>query len=553
LATVYTPPRGSDSFSHPSDSFLGRLGLVSAPAGSEEGRALLQQRVALFAEVQGFMSLAFLVLTNALSLAMMPGYHLEYFYSAAPNQYHFASGAVALGIWLFARRGRLRHDRLSWLDLGATFVPLVGYAAMGISSLRLQPDREDMIVMVIAVLVLMMRATIVPSTPKVTALISSGACVPVIVLAYVNGLYNPKVSPFVLPLFMLLWCAAAVFTATLASRVIYGLREKAAEAGRLGQYLLDEKIGEGGMGTVWRARHALMRRPTAIELLPSNRAGQEAITRFEREVQHTSRLTHPNTVAIYDYGRTPEGVFYYAMELLEGLNLQELVDRTGPQPPGRVVHVLTQVCGSLGEAHAQGIIHRDIKPANIILCERGGIPDTAKVVDFGLAKKVDAGGDPSLSKVNAILGTPLYMAPEAIVAPDSVDGRSDLYALGAVGYFLLSGEHVFDGKSTVEVCGQHLNDPPVPPSMKAGNELPVDLEAVVLRCLAKKPEARPQTARELSSALLACRVEPWTEDLVRKFWEDHAAGRSLPPKRADEIAASPTVVCVDFERRRAMP
>jgi serine/threonine-protein kinase len=313
--------------------------------------------------------------------------------------------------------------------------------------------------------------------------------------------------------------------------VIYGLREEVREARRLGQYTLEEKLGEGGMGTVYRARHSMLRRPTAIKLLPPEKAGRAALERFEREVQLTARLSHPNTVAVFDYGRTPDGVFYYAMEYLEGANLDTLVREDGPQPPARVVHVLRQVAAALAEAHGVGLIHRDVKPENVILCERGGVPDVAKVVDFGLVRDLER--TTSASSTNLVQGTPLYLSPEAIKAPDRVDGRSDLYALGAVGYFLLTGQHVFTGATMVEVCSHHLYSPPQPPSSRLGRPLPAPLEALVLECLEKDPKRRPASALALRDRLAALAEGlPWSEASARAWWDVWRARpeRQRPPK-----------------------
>lgn len=281
------------------------------------------------------------------------------------------------------------------------------------------------------------------------------------------------------------------------------------------------------MGAVFLAQHALLRRPTAVKMLFSERVGPEALARFEREVRLTATLTHPNTVSIYDYGHTPDGAFYYAMEYLDGVDLERLVSRFGPQPPARVIHLLQQACASLAEAHARGLVHRDIKPANIILCERGGVPDTVKVVDFGLVKDVGAGSDAALSRADMILGTPHYMAPESVRGA-SVDGRADLYALGAVGYFLLTGGPVFDAASPLEVCSLHLSEEPEAPSARAGTTLPERLEALVLACLRKEPGERPASAAELRRALLACEVPPWTEEDARAWWASHPAGERMP-------------------------
>ncbi len=260
-------------------------------------------------------------------------------------------------------------------------------------------------------------------------------------------------------------------TLWIALRVILRLKRQRE---KVGPYRLVRRLGRGAMGVVWEARHALLRRPTAVKLLAPGTEGERALARFEREVQLTAGLTHPSTIAIYDYGRTADGVFYYAMELLRGINLQQLVSFDGPLVPGRVVHLLRQACGALSEAHATGLIHRDIKPANLMACIYGGIPDFLKVLDFGLVKAIGAGdgampeggtgdeGDASLSQDGSLLGTPLYMAPEGMSDPTGVDARADIFALGAVGYFLLTGKAPFPGRTAIEVFKLERHGPPIP-------------------------------------------------------------------------------------------
>jgi tRNA A-37 threonylcarbamoyl transferase component Bud32 len=297
------------------------------------------------------------------------------------------------------------------------------------------------------------------------------------------------------------------------------LRQEVIEARQLGQYTLGDKIGEGGMGEVYLAKHALLRRPAAIKLLREGEVSEAAMRRFEREVQLTSELTEPNTIAIFDYGRTPEGVFYYVMEYLEGLGLNALVDQYGPQPPERVVHILKQVCKSLEEAHAHGLVHRDIKPANIILCERGTTPDFVKVLDFGLVKDLSAQNG---TVQDVVAGTPAYLSPEAVNDPDTIGPASDLYALGAVGYFLLTGEEVFERKSIVALLRAQLLDPPVPPHERMGAPLPEALEKLIMACLDKDPANRPQSALALREALESMELpHAWSEHEARTWWTDH--------------------------------
>jgi serine/threonine protein kinase len=273
------------------------------------------------------------------------------------------------------------------------------------------------------------------------------------------------------------------------------------------------------MGVVYRARHALMKRPVAIKLLPPEAAGQDAIRRFEREVQLTSRLSHPNTVVIHDYGRTHEGVFYYVMELVEGATLDQVSVASGPMPSGRVVHILEMVAGALGEAHDHGLVHRDVKPANILLGPRGGEPDVVKVLDFGLVRAIRTDVDVTDAKIT--VGTPLFMSPEAMRTPDQVDGRSDLYSLGAVAYYLLTGCHVFEGQTALDICVKHMQDTPrLPSSLVTG--IDPELEKIVLQCLAKEPVDRPPTARHLCDALSRCPSRgEWTPDKARAWWDVH--------------------------------
>jgi serine/threonine protein kinase len=328
----------------------------------------------------------------------------------------------------------------------------------------------------------------------------------------------------------------AIFLFTLRVARLQREAQKAAiEIKQMGQYTLEKKLGAGGMGVVYKGHHAMLRRPAAIKLLDVDKVNDGSIQRFEREVQITCQLNHPNTVAIYDYGRTPEGVFYYAMEYLDGIDLQTLVEKYGPQPEGRVIHILLQVCGSLYEAHSLGLVHRDIKPANIMINRRGAEADVVKVLDFGLVKAVDEGKQAGLTAANSLTGTPLYMAPEAIQSPNSVDARSDLYAVGAVGYFLLTGQPVFEAENLVQLCQQHLDAVPVSPSLRLGHPVSPPLEDALLSCLEKLRTRRPQTARELAHRLeQASTRTDWSLESYESWWDRH--DRGIPPS-----TSSPTL------------
>jgi len=335
----------------------------------------------------------------------------------------------------------------------------------------------------------------------------------------------------------------AIFAFTLVVARLQREAQKAAiEAKHLGQYRLEEKLGAGAMGEVYRAQHAMLRRPTAVKLLNVERVNEASIQRFEREVQITCRLNHPNTVAIYDFGRTPEGVFYYAMEYLDGIDLQQLIERYGPQPEGRVIRILQQMCGSLYEAHTQCLVHRDIKPANVMINRRGAEPDVVKVLDFGLVRALEdqRSGRPS----SGMAGTPLYMSPEAIQTPELVDPRSDIYAMGAVGYFLLTGSPVFKAATLGELCQLHILEHPEPPSTRLGRQISQDLEAIILACLEKSPARRPQTARDLAHRLERCTaVATWTVEDAEAWWSRHerqtAPSDNQPPPASNGGSGEP--------------
>jgi hypothetical protein len=314
--------------------------------------------------------------------------------------------------------------------------------------------------------------------------------------------------------------------ATYGTHVINTLRHEAFEARQLGQYHLCGLIGSGGMGDVYLAEHRMMKRPCAIKLIrPGKAADPQALARFEREVRATAKLSHWNTIEIFDYGRTDDGAFYYVMEYLPGLSLGDLVEKHGPLPAARAIHLLTQTCDALSEAHGRGLIHRDIKPGNIFSAQRGGYHDVAKLLDFGLAKPI---GGPTaavqLTQEGSITGSPLFMSPEQALGDSEPDARSDIYSLGAVAYYLLTGSPPFDGDRPIKIILAHAHEAVVPPSRLRG-EIPSDLEKVVLRCLAKAPADRYQSAMELRQALSECvAAGGWAPEDATAWWQANGAG-----------------------------
>lgn len=312
--------------------------------------------------------------------------------------------------------------------------------------------------------------------------------------------------------------------AIYGSHVLNGLRTEVHEARLFGQYQLVRKLGSGGMGDVHLAEHVLMKRPCALKLIrPELSANPLSLARFEREVKSTAGLTHPNTIEIYDYGHTDDGTFYYVMEYLPGLSLDELLAAAGPLPPGRAIYLLRQACGALAEAHAAGLVHRDLKPGNIYVSERGGQCDFVKILDFGLVKQTREPEAAQLTADHVISGTPLYMAPEQAAGDRGLDARCDLYALGAIAYHMLAGRPPFEGDSPIQVLLAHARDE-APPLSSQGVEVPADLEQIVLRCLAKSPEERFADAIELERALASCGAAgDWDAERAADWWREACA------------------------------
>ncbi|HMA17738.1 MAG TPA: serine/threonine-protein kinase [Thermoanaerobaculia bacterium] len=335
------------------------------------------------------------------------------------------------------------------------------------------------------------------------------------------------------------------------SRMVFRISVEASRARELGSYRLVEPLGAGGMGEVWRAEHRMLARPAAIKLIrtdsQSGGSSRDLQRRFEREARATAKLTSPHTVQVYDYGTTEEGTFYYVMELLEGFDLETLIRQFGPLPPERAIHLLHQACLSLAEAHARGFTHRDIKPANIYVCHYGIQFDFVKILDFGLVKA--AGGldaaDGTLTAVGTIAGTPGYMSPEMALGRE-VDSRADIYSLGCVGYWLLTGRPVFEADSAVEILMEHARTPPPRPSERAPGPLPPGLEEILLGCLRKSPDERPQSIEEVAAALEKIAAsERWTASRARRWWQEHRVERE---RSSDEPTLSAEAAPAEVRR-----
>jgi serine/threonine-protein kinase len=439
--------------------------------------------------------------------------------------------ALGLGVFLYARRPGLSPVRV--IAVGLVFEVIGGLLIVWPESLMLVdvPPPSAVGISWLAVWVTIF-PMLLPARPRIAiaaSLVTATMSPFSIWLLTRLGHTAPPVSTLA---FTYLPNYVAALLAIVPAVVLHRMRRQIAEARALGSYELVERLGAGGMGEVWRASHRMLVRPAAIKLIaPGAIAGarsteaDELVKRFEREAQATASLSSPHTVELYDFGVTDDGTFYYVMELLQGIDLQRLVERFGPLPPERAIALLVQACESLDEAHTRGLVHRDIKPANVFTCVLGGRHDFAKVLDFGLvaSEVAQEAIDVRLTQGDAIRGTPAFMAPE-MASGAHVDGRTDLYALGCVAYWLVAGAHPFESRSVYELVSKHLYEMPEPPSQRATQPIPQEFDALVLRCLAKAPEDRPASARELAELLAAVPVAAqWTEPRAAQWWRENLA------------------------------
>jgi serine/threonine-protein kinase len=449
--------------------------------------------------------------------------------------------AVALAVTVAAygvvRRARLPTERL--LDLALAYQVAICFG------IAFQEQSQPLGGISLIAVVIIVFPLFVPTSWQRTLLASLGAAASA-PLAHVLYSHQAGIEPFGDANLLLRLGVNFLFAfmAVVPAKIVARMARAVGEARRMGSYELTRKLGQGGMGEVWRARHHMLRRPAAIKLIRPEAFGsgsdEALVTRFEREAQATAALESPHTVEIYDFGVAEDGSFYYVMELLRGLNLEALVERFGPLPPERAAYVLRQVCESLDEAHDQGLIHRDIKPANIVLSHKGRHYDFVKVLDFGLVKTMRGDDTPKLTRDNALHGTPAYLAPETVVGDSAIDGRSDIYALGCVAYWLLTGGLVFEEQTAMKMAIAHATQQPDAPSKRAPFAVPAWLDELVLSCLAKDPADRPQSAFELMTAIERNSLgfaQPWSRAQAEAWWTDHDDDAPAPSEASGPVTA----------------
>jgi serine/threonine-protein kinase len=500
----------------------GRFGLMEGSRAdlSVQTMQLLRTRLRAAAAVNFYAFLAFLVWETLAPVAGGFNLRLE-----VPQLFRFQVLAVLVlgATWAVLHYGpQLPKWALGWAELATFGVPAAFFIDVNLHEEFYLERTNNPLPSWLCMI--MLYSMFIPNSWRRAALVTGAlAATPVVVLIYMRG-NSPSVAALVPPELLVeyaLMLAITAAAATLGTHMIGSLRRQVFEARQLGQYRLVRLLGAGGMGQVYLAEHQLLKRPCAIKVIrPGQSADPQAIARFEREVQTTATLTHPNTIEIYDYGHTDDGTFYYVMEYLPGLSMADLVARHGPLPPERVIYLLRQACDALREAHSAGLIHRDIKPANIFVSERGGVYDVVKLLDFGLAKGSDANAasSPQITQEGTVAGSPMFMSPEQALGQPS-DARCDIYSLGAVAYYLLTAQPPFQGNTAMELIVAHARDPASPPS-RLRPEVPPDLDRLVLRCLEKEPEGRFQSALSLDEGLAACEAASrWSARAAAIWWE----------------------------------
>jgi serine/threonine-protein kinase len=450
---------------------------------------------------------------------------------------------VVLLVTQAAIRRRVRASCALTIDLGLGLLVINAIGIALVNTWIPLPEPVDTRFVSWIAIVILVHAMIAPSTPRktlVAALIAASMDPLAIGLAYLRGLHVPSFTELI-ALYSPNYIAAAI--AIVPAAVMHRLGRQIRKARELGSYELVELLGKGGMGEVWRAEHRLLARPAAIKLVRpesldvSGESADLILRRFEREAQATAVLASPHTINLFDFGVTNDGSFYYVMELLLGRDLETLVKEFGPLPADRAVFLLRQICHSLAEAHVRGLVHRDIKPANIYNCRMGLEYDFVKVLDFGLVSFARAAG-PSLLMTadHSTTGTPAYMAPEVILGATDVDNRADVYSLGCVAYWLLTGHLVFEAETTMKMLMHHVQTPPTPPSRRTELPIPRELDDLVMSCLAKNPDERPQRADQLWQMAMSCNCGAWSQASARRWWEMH-----LPELTQPLVLAMPAV------------
>jgi serine/threonine-protein kinase len=502
---------------------------------TSNGLEFVQQRIGLFAKIIALVSLAFLIAgtISALLVTSLPGGTSLTDITRSTSVAHVSGLVLLMAVWLLTRQRRFSLVTLERLD-AALLIGVCTAWAFFIEPPLVETFHPAAVSVAMTVLT---RSILVPSKAGRTLRVTTLAALPVTVLMWLSlDAFRPGVptqgtsTVTITAAFQTLLLVAVIWMATITSRTLYELRRSVREANELGQYSLEEKLGAGGMGEVWRAQHRFLVRSAAVKLIrPEFLASTQSdpavvLRRFEREALATAALRSPHTVQLYDFGEAEDGTLFYVMELLLGIDLESLVSRFGPVPAERAVHILKQVCQSLQEAHRNGLTHRDIKPANIFVSGADGDYDFVKVLDFGLVqlRSWRANGG-TLTAEAAVACTPAYAAPEIARGEASYDHRVDIYAVGCVAYWLVTGHRVFESDTVMQMLFDHAGTPPPRPQTRTELPIPPDLERLIMDCLEKDPGRRPAGAELLAQRLSSCRLqEPWTQERAAHWWRTHA-------------------------------